>query len=159
MSSNLTASARYKSQAIDFTWLFCFSNPSVCHLVCHCALAFVRHPWKEPVHLRVAKSRSNISQHPLQADRLLECDRFCHCSNHAYPIGKRPSANPHPRPPTFTSTLTSTAGSTAHNSSLPFGRYAVNALRTSCKLSFSKPRFASCKVSNSSRGLRGVRLR
>ena len=34
-SIQLTASARYKSQVIDFTWLFCFPASSVCHLVCH----------------------------------------------------------------------------------------------------------------------------
>lgn len=32
---NSTASAKYESQAIDFTWLFCFLASSVCHLVCH----------------------------------------------------------------------------------------------------------------------------
>ena len=39
MSSNLTASAKYKSQVIDFTWFFCFIASSVCHLVCHQTLA------------------------------------------------------------------------------------------------------------------------
>lgn len=34
-----TASAKYKSQVIDFTWLFCFLESPVCHLVCHQTLA------------------------------------------------------------------------------------------------------------------------